>query len=369
MLGSTSRKAAVVALVVAVGATVGAVVWSGGEEAQAHGSTQMPASRVYACRFEQPEGSMCAQAWDADAQALYDWMEVNIGDVDGRHQERIPDGELCSAGRDKYAAFDRPGDWPLTHLQPGSSGRYDVVYTSTAPHATAYFRLMVTRPGFDARRDVLRWADLEQVYDSGPLPASPTNRFSVPLPARAEPAILYAIWQRSDSPEAFYACSDVTIGGPGAPLPPPPTSPPSTSDSASPAVTSVAVTPPTQPPTSGAPTTVPAPSTAPPPPATDDPPDGDEPFSPVAGIVATATTTASWDRGRCVEVRVANTSAAPLGWEVHYRPGGELATLWNATGDEQHHDGHEGHVAFIGEGWNARLAAGQSTTFGMCVDT
>lgn len=374
MLGSRSRKAAVAALVLAGAAvTAGAVVWSGGEEAQAHGSTQMPASRVYACRFEQPDGSMCAQAWDADAQALYDWMEVNIGDVDGRHQERIPDGELCSAGRDKYAAFDRPGDWPLTNLQPGSSGRYDVVYTSTAPHATAYFRLMVTRPGFDARRDVLRWADLEQVYDSGPLPASPTNRFSVALPARAEPAILYTIWQRSDSPEAFYACSDVTVGGGGAPLPtPPPTSPPTTTGppptSPPGTPTPTPTTPPSQPPTSVAPT-VPPPSTVPPPPATDDPPDGDEPFSPVAGIVATATTTASWDQGRCVEVRVANTSASALSWEVHFRPGGEIATLWNATGDEQHHDGHEGHVAFIGEDWNDRLAAGQSTTFGMCVDT
>jgi chitin-binding protein len=329
----------------------------------------MPASRAYACRFEQPDGSMCAQAWDADAQALYDWMEVNIGDVDGRHQERIPDGKLCSAGRDKYAAFDRPGDWPVTQLQPGSSGRFDVVYTSTAPHATAYFRLLLTRPGFDARRDVLRWADLEQVYDSGPLPASPTNRFSVPLPARAEPAILYTIWQRSDSPEAFYACSDVTIGGGGAPpaeppvapptttAPPPTAAPPTTTTTAPPASTT------TNPTTTAPPaTTTTAPSTPPP----DGPPSGEEPFSPVAGIVTAARTTAEWDGGRCVEVTVENTSTAPLTWEVHYAPGGEIATLWSATGEEQD---HEGHVAFVGEAWNERLAAGRWTAFGMCLDT
>jgi chitin binding protein len=79
------------------------------EEAEAHGSVSRPASRTYSCRFEQPDNQMCAAAWSADSQALYDWMEVNIGDVDGQHQARIPDGELCGAGRDKYAAFDQPG--------------------------------------------------------------------------------------------------------------------------------------------------------------------------------------------------------------------------------------------------------------------
>jgi chitin-binding protein len=336
---------AVVAAVSAVG-----VLTQGEEEAEAHGSTSVPASRTYSCRFEQPDNPMCAAAWAADGQALYDWMEVNIGDADGRHQELIPDGRLCSAGRDKYAAFDRPGAWPVTELRPNSSGQHEVVYTNTAPHATAYYRLLLTRPGFDARTDTLRWADLEQVYDSGPLAASSQNRFTVNLPARSEPAILYTIWQRSDSPEAFYACSDVTVAAAGG-APEPPTTVPG---------------PPTTVP--GPPTTVPGPPTtvAPEPPA---PPDGDEPFSPVAGIRAAATTTAEWEGGRCVEVRVTNTTAAPLGWEVHYRPGGDIASLWNATGEEQDHDGHEGHVAFVGEDWNARLAAGAWTTFGMCVDT
>lgn len=354
MLRTTGRKFGVVLL--AVAAAAGAVVWSADKEAQAHGSTQMPASRIYTCRFERPDDSMCAQAWSANSQSLYDWMEVNIGDANGRHQELIPDGELCSAGRDKYAAFDRPGDWPLTHLQPGSSGLYDVVYTSTAPHATAYFRLLLTRPGFDARTDTLRWSDLEQIYASGPLPAAPTNRFAVVLPARREPGILYTIWQRSDSPEAFYACSDVTIGEGGAPVPPaPPTTPAPTTPTTAPEHEH-----PSPPPTSPPPAPAPAPG--------DDPSSGEEPFSPVAGVVATATTTASWDRGRCVEIRVDNTSAAALSWEVHYAPGGRIATLWNASGEEQHHDGHDGHTAFIGDDWNARLSAGQSTTFGMCVD-
>ncbi|HYD09581.1 MAG TPA: lytic polysaccharide monooxygenase [Acidimicrobiales bacterium] len=298
-----------------------------GPPAQGHGSTQRPSSRVHACRFEQPDNPMCAAAWRTDEQALYDWMEVNVPDANGQHQQRIPDGRLCSAGRDKYRAFDAPGEWPRTALV---AGRNEVTFTSTAPHATAYFRLFITRAGFDARRDPLRWADLVQVHDSGPRPAASTNTFGVDLPARAVPAILYVIWQRSDSPEAFYACSDITVGGVA----------PTTSTTTSPVPTTT--------------TTVPS---------------GDEPFSPVAGVTVSSTTTSSWQGGRCVEHRVTNTTAEPRSWEVHLRPKGKITSLWNATSIEQHHAGHEGHAAFIGADWNATIAAKSATTFGMCVDS
>lgn len=342
-------------VVVALGVAV--VSWRG-DEAQAHGSTQMPPSRVYACRFSQPDNPMCSAAWDANAQALYDWMEVNIADADGRHRDIIPDGKLCSAGRDKYAALDSPGDWPLTQLRPNAAGLYDITFTSTAPHATASYQLLITRAGFDARRDPLRWADLEPVYDSGPLPANTQNHFAVALPERQEPAILYVIWQRSDSPEAFYACSDVTVGAGGAPpLPPPPTTPGPTTPTTAPA-------PAPSPDPTPSPSPSPSPTTAP----TTPPPSGEDPWSPVAGVVTTLTTTASWDAGRCVEIRVENTGATSTSWEVHYTPGGEIASLWNAAGEEQQHDGHEGHTAFTGEDWNERLTPGKWTTFGMCID-
>ncbi len=229
--------------------------------ATAHGSTERPASRVYACRFEQPDNPMCAQAWSANAQALYDWMEVNIGDAAGRHQDLIPDGQLCSAGRAKYAAFDRPGPWPVTELRTDGSGLVDLVYQNTAPHATEYYRVYLTRAGFDAGADPLAWGDLELVHDSGRLDRSPSQRLRVALPAREVPAILYVVWQRSDSPEAFYACSDVTIdagsGGPSTTAPT--TTAPSTSTTAR-----STTTPPT---TVGSTTTLPtttAPTTAPP---------------------------------------------------------------------------------------------------------
>jgi predicted carbohydrate-binding protein with CBM5 and CBM33 domain len=366
------RKAVIASAVVAVAAI--AAVWvvsTDSRSAEAHGSTQVPASRVYSCRFEQPDNPMCASARSADPQAIYDWMEVNIGDADGRHQQLIPDGELCSAGRDKYAAFDRPGEWPVTRLTPNSSGQYDVVYTNTAPHATAYYRLMLTREGFDARTDTLRWADLEQVYDSGPLAAAQQNRFTVSLPDRSEPAILYVIWQRSDSPEAFYSCSDVTIGGAGGggAAPPPTTAPATTAPpTTGPPATGPTTTPstPTTAPSTSAPPTTASPEPTQPPTTPNVPPDSVNPYSATAGVLVSGTTTADWDTGYCTEIRVENTTAAPVTWEVRYRPDGTVATVWNAQGDER--DG-AGRIAFAGEAWNERVAAGASTTFGMCVDS
>src|SRR5512145_3289750 len=80
--------------------------------ARAHGSMLTPISRVYACYLENPETPDTVACRDAivsgGTQALYDWNEVNLRDAAGRHRERIPDAQLCSAGRTKYAAFDQP---------------------------------------------------------------------------------------------------------------------------------------------------------------------------------------------------------------------------------------------------------------------
>lgn len=179
---------------------------------EAHGSVSDPPSRSYTCRFLEPDNEMCALAWDADPQALYDWMEINILDADGRHRELIPDGELCSAAREKYAAFDTPSlTWPTTTLEKNAAGEYEFEYEATAPHATEYFRFYLTKMGFRPDRP-LRWDDLELVYDTGPLPAEMNLHVTSPLPWRHGRHVLYQIWQRSDSPEAFYSCSDVRFG-------------------------------------------------------------------------------------------------------------------------------------------------------------
>ncbi|HEV7758678.1 MAG TPA: cellulose binding domain-containing protein [Acidimicrobiales bacterium] len=96
---------------------------------------------------------------------------------------------------------------------------------------------------------------------------------------------------------------------------------------------------------------------------------GDAPLrSLVDGVVATSTTTSEWDRGYCVEILVENTTGAPVDWQVRYRPGGDIATRWNAMASEPDDD-NDGAIVFTGEEFNRRLAGGESTTFGTCIDT
>ena len=45
--------------------------------AQAHGSMANPTSRIYECFFGDRTSPMCANAWASNAQALYDWTDVN----------------------------------------------------------------------------------------------------------------------------------------------------------------------------------------------------------------------------------------------------------------------------------------------------
>ncbi|WP_052745559.1 lytic polysaccharide monooxygenase auxiliary activity family 9 protein [Allosalinactinospora lopnorensis] len=182
--------------------------------AHAHGTMADPASRVYQCLQEGPESPQSAACQDAIAeggtQPIYDWNEINIPNADGRHREIIPDGRLCSAGRDKYAAFDAPrDDWPSTGLPSG--GTATLTFHASAPHVGTYY-FYLTNDGYDPT-EPLNWSDLE----SEPL-AEVTDPESdgqgmwsttVDLPERSGKHLLYVIWQRSDSPEAFYSCSDV----------------------------------------------------------------------------------------------------------------------------------------------------------------
>ncbi|MEM8531882.1 MAG: lytic polysaccharide monooxygenase [Chloroflexota bacterium] len=198
---------------------------------QSHGSMQNPVSRVYGCFLEGPESPTSAACQEAVAvggtQALYDWNEINLANVAGRHQEFIPDGQLCSAGRDKYQGFDLArADWPAVRLP--QSGPFTFTYRATAPHRGS-FDLYVTRDGYDPTQP-LRWSDLETApfltsIDPPLVDGSYVMESQLPE-GKSGRHLIYAIWQRSDSPEAFYSCSDVIFGDESNPTTVPPTAAP-----------------------------------------------------------------------------------------------------------------------------------------------
>ncbi|MEV4229985.1 lytic polysaccharide monooxygenase [Streptomyces bobili] len=185
--------------------------------AAAHGSMGDPVSRVAQCYAEgpeSPESDACKAAVAAGGtQALYDWNGIRIGDAGGRHQELIPDGKLCSANDAEFKGLDLArADWPATGVREGS---YTFKYRVTAPHKGT-FKVYVTKAGYDPAQP-LAWSDLDLEHPvataTDPVAAGGFYTFSGTLPERSGRHVLYAVWQRSDSPEAFYSCSDVTFGG------------------------------------------------------------------------------------------------------------------------------------------------------------
>lgn len=189
-------------------------------EGRAHGSMAVPISRVYQCFNEGPEAPKSAACRAVVAaggtQPLYDWTEVNQFEANGRHKAIIPNGKLCAGGREKYVGLDlRRRDWPTTRIAPDASGKFKFVFDAMTPHATKYFRFYVTRDGWNPA-DGLTWNNVS-VIGTVLAPTAVDNRYSmtVRLPkGKTGRHVIYAIWQRSDSMEAFYSCSDVEIMAP-----------------------------------------------------------------------------------------------------------------------------------------------------------
>ncbi|MDX8029254.1 lytic polysaccharide monooxygenase [Lentzea sp. BCCO 10_0856] len=199
--------------------------------ASAHGTMSDPASRVYTCKNEGPENpksDACKAAVAAGGtQAFYDWNEVSLLDAGGRHRQIIPDGKLCSAGRDKYRGLDlQRADWPAKRV---SAGSLTVTYHASAPHSNSNFEFYITREGWSPTQP-LRWSDLVHLQTFNNQNPTTFTNWTLNIPQRSGRHIIYSIWQRVvGSAEAFYTCSDVDFGGGGNPPPttttttPPPT--------------------------------------------------------------------------------------------------------------------------------------------------
>ncbi|MFC9273315.1 lytic polysaccharide monooxygenase auxiliary activity family 9 protein [Streptomyces zhihengii] len=310
---------------------LGLVVSAGGD-AEAHGTPMKPASRTFLCWQDgltdtgeiKPVNPACkAAAQQSGTTPFYNWFSVLRSDGAGRTRGFVPDGELCSGGNTNFTGFNAArDDWPLTHLTSGAT--IDFSYNAWAAHP-GWFKVFVTKDGFDPT-SALTWDDVEDApfltVDHPPLNGSPGTveanySWTGALPAnKSGRHVIYMVWQRSDSQETFYSCSDVVFdGGNGE-------------------VTGVK-----------------------------DPGEGG-PGEPVPGgaCAATRTTAGSWGGGYQSQVTVTNTGTVPmLGWMVDWTlpAGHRIDSLWNGSMTAQ------GQAVMVhNAGHNGSLAPGQSASFG-----
>ncbi|MEM7275096.1 MAG: lytic polysaccharide monooxygenase [Actinomycetota bacterium] len=224
--GARFRRLIIAASIIVLG---GLTVLAVTPAADAHGAPTRPGSRTYLCRIDgthasgdiQPSNQACAEAVAIGGkQPLWDWFGVLRSDGAGRTRGYIPDGQLCSGGEPKYAGYDLArADWPYTSLTAGEEMIFR--YNAWAAHP-GEFRLYITRDGYDPTQS-LRWDDLEpepfSVYgQNNPNGRDEANdtadyQWSITLPDKSGPHIIYSVWERSDSQETFYGCSDVRFDG------------------------------------------------------------------------------------------------------------------------------------------------------------
>ena len=131
----------------------------------------------------------------------------------------ISDSSICSANKEGYEALDGP-QWTLdqgdgvypTVIQPGIQ---TFEYSASAPHnyyQLGYMDVYITKEGWDSSSK-LQWDDLEdqpfcrKLGDVNGM--THVETFDCDVPARIGNHIIYVVWQRADSDEAFYSCSDV----------------------------------------------------------------------------------------------------------------------------------------------------------------
>ncbi|HEX8630953.1 MAG TPA: lytic polysaccharide monooxygenase [Catenuloplanes sp.] len=337
-----------------------------GTPARAHGAMTFPSTRTHVCFLEGPEDPDSQACKDAIAQGgtqpLYDWFGLLIGNAAGRHRQIIPDGQLCGAGTAKYAAYNMArADWPTTRVQAGATVTFR--YNAWAPHPGTWSQY-VTRDGFDITRP-LKWSDLEPApfneVTNPPKNGSSAHgaeyTWSGRLPNKSGRHIIYSIWQRSDSPEAFYNCSDVVFGGGGGIDPQPPTTGPTAPGPTTPAPQP---TPPDPEPSVPQPT-APQP-TAPQPTAPQPTPTAPQPPTGATGCTAVVDTHTRWPGGFLSQVTVRNTGSAPVGpWTVSWTmpSGTRVQNGWNATVTQ---DG--GTVTAEAPHWNRSVSARGTVSMG-----
>ncbi|WP_347177477.1 lytic polysaccharide monooxygenase [Glycomyces sp. L485] len=311
------------------------------QPASGHGTATSPPSRHYSCwerwgdDFQNPdmaqEDPMCWQAWQDNPNAMWNWNGLLREGMQGQHESRIPDGQLCSGGQaesGRYNSLDAVGAWHTTPL----NNDFTLHYEDVATHGGDYYWVYVTEQGFDAASEPLGWGDLERVVTTGVYEPGETVDIPVSAPGRTGRHIVYVVWQASHLDQTFYSCSDVWFG-PGGPTDPP-----------------------TDDPTSGEPT---------------DDPTSDEPTDPGTpggelGCSATATVN-SWGSGATVQVTVSNSGTQTVDdWTLHWSwPSNSdvaVTNIWNAE-----HSRSGGVETAEPVGYNQSIASGGSVTFGFNV--
>jgi predicted carbohydrate-binding protein with CBM5 and CBM33 domain len=203
------------ALVMLAAISVGLLTWTG--PAQAHGTITNPGTRAYQCYQAwgtnhtnpamQQQDPMCYQAWRSNPDTMWNWMSALRDGLGQQYQARTPDGQLCSNGLTRNASLDVPGAWKTTSL----SRNFTVKLYDQASHGADYFRVYVSKNGFNPQTQRLGWGNLDLITTTGRYAPAKDISFNVTTSGYTGQHIVFIIWKASHADQAYMWCSDVTF--------------------------------------------------------------------------------------------------------------------------------------------------------------
>jgi lytic cellulose monooxygenase (C4-dehydrogenating) len=213
--GATARRRSVLAVLVAALAGMFFMVPS----ASAHGTIVSPATRAYQCWKDwgsqhtnpamQQQDPMCWQAFQANADTMWNWMSALRDGLGGDFQGKTPDGQLCSNGLARNNSLNTPGPWKTTNL--GSS--FTMHLYDQASHGADFIRVYVSKNGFDPATQRLGWGNLDLITQTGRYAPAKDITFPVQTSgAYTGHHVVFTIWQASHLDQAYMWCSDVNFG-------------------------------------------------------------------------------------------------------------------------------------------------------------
>ncbi|MEU7527519.1 lytic polysaccharide monooxygenase [Saccharothrix sp. NPDC042600] len=209
------RPRNVIALVVGMFACL--VVWA--PTASAHGTIVGPPTRAYQCwqtwgsqhtnPAMQQQDPMCWQAFQANADTMWNWMSALRDGLRGNFQGSTPDGQLCSNALSRNNALNTPGAWKTTNVGSNFTMRlYD-----QASHGADYFRVYISKNGFDPTTQRLGWGNLDFVLQTGRYAPAKDISFNVQTNGTYRGRhVVFTIWQASHLDQTYMWCSDVNFG-------------------------------------------------------------------------------------------------------------------------------------------------------------
>jgi lytic cellulose monooxygenase (C4-dehydrogenating) len=211
---SVARRRGVLAVVIAVLATL--FIWT--PSASAHGTIVNPGTRAYQCWQKwgsqhmnpvmQTEDPMCYQAFQANADTMWNWMSALRDGLGGNFQGSTPDGSLCSNGLARNNSLNNVGQWKATNI----SNNFTMQLYDQASHGADFFRVYVSKNGFNPTTQRLGWGNLDFIMQTGRYAPAQNISFNVQTSGYTGRHVIFTIWQASHLDQTYMWCSDVNFG-------------------------------------------------------------------------------------------------------------------------------------------------------------